>query len=151
MRLSTHPMPLANANPCVPLLERSDVALERLAGGVLPPGVLVPFVLAERVLDVGRGQVDRRHDGARERVGPLTSVNGARAEAGVEVVRKDFGHMPVVMSENGKLTCLIVDDEPQLRRVLARLMEADGFDVRRGRIRIRGPRRARRPARQRSC
>ncbi len=35
--------------------------------------------------------------------------------------------MPVVMSEDGKLTCLIVDDEPQLRRVLARLMEADGF------------------------
>jgi putative two-component system response regulator len=42
-------------------------------------------------------------------------------------MRKDFGHMPVVMSEEGKLTCLIVDDEPQLRRVLVRLMEADGF------------------------
>lgn len=35
--------------------------------------------------------------------------------------------MPVEMSEDGKLTCLIVDDEPQLRRVLVRLMEADGF------------------------
>lgn len=35
--------------------------------------------------------------------------------------------MPVTMRDEGKLTCLIVDDEPQLRRVLVRLMESDGF------------------------
>jgi len=31
------------------------------------------------------------------------------------------------MSGDGKLTCLVVDDEPQLRHVLVRLMESDGF------------------------
>jgi len=31
------------------------------------------------------------------------------------------------MNGEGKLTCLVVDDEPQLRHVLTRLMESDGF------------------------
>jgi putative two-component system response regulator len=32
------------------------------------------------------------------------------------------------MDGNGKLTCLVVDDEPRLRSALARVMEGDGFD-----------------------
>lgn len=32
------------------------------------------------------------------------------------------------MNGNGKLTCLVVDDEPRLRSALARVMEIDGFD-----------------------
>jgi putative two-component system response regulator len=110
-----------------PTLEGGDVALQRFAGRVLPPCVLVPFILPERFLNVGRGEVDRRHDRTGERIGPLSGVNGAGAKPGVEIVGKDFGHVPVGMSEDVKLTCLIVDDEPQLRHVLTRLMESDGF------------------------
>jgi response regulator RpfG family c-di-GMP phosphodiesterase len=57
----------------------------------------------------------------------LAGVDGAGAEPRVEVAGKDFGHVPVAVSGEGKLTCLIVDDEPQLRHVLTRLMETDGF------------------------
>ena len=67
-------------------LQRGDVGLERGARRVLRARVFVALVLAERVLDVGRGLVDRRDDGAGRRVGLLAGVDAERGEArgGVE-------------------------------------------------------------------
>jgi putative two-component system response regulator len=45
----------------------------------------------------------------------------------MEIVVEDSGHVRVAMSGDEKLTCLVVDDEPGLRRVLVKLMSADGF------------------------
>ena len=54
-------------------------------------------------------------------------MNGARAEVGGSLVGKDSGHVQAVKDEGGKLTCLIVDDEPLLRHAVRRLMESEGF------------------------
>ena len=54
-------------------------------------------------------------------------MNGARAEARIEIVGKNSGHGAVAVNGEGKLTCLVVDDEPLLRQVLVRLMEKEGF------------------------
>ena len=68
--------------------ERGDVPLQRLPRGILAPGVLVALVLTQRVLDVGRRLVDRRHDGAGRRIGLLAGVDraGTEASAGEGVV-----------------------------------------------------------------
>jgi putative two-component system response regulator len=55
-------------------------------------------------------------------------VDGASAESGAAVFGKNLGHGRFVLNGSGKLTCLVVDDEPRLRSALARVMEVDGFD-----------------------
>ena len=85
-------MPLSEGEAVAPPLERGDVALERLAGGILAARVLVALVLAEPVLHVGGGEVDRRHDRAGERLGPLAGVDGPRGEPGLKIVVEDARH-----------------------------------------------------------
>jgi len=50
-------------------------------------------------------------------------VHGTRPESGLEIVVEDARHV----GEKITGACLIVDDEPRLRQVLARLMEQEGF------------------------
>ena len=78
-----------------PALEARDVPLERLARGVLGAGVFVALVPAQPLLDIGGGLVDRRHDGAGHRVGPLARVHGAGGEAVIAVGREDLRHLPI--------------------------------------------------------
>lgn len=61
--------------------QNGNVPLKRFAGRVLAPGVFVPFVVPESLLDVRGGQVDRRHDGAGKRVGALPGMNGTGGDA----------------------------------------------------------------------
>ena len=74
------------------VLQRGDVPLERLARGVLSAGVLVALVLTQPLLDVGRRQVHRSHDGPGEGLGALSGVDRAGAKAWREVVIKDACH-----------------------------------------------------------
>lgn len=55
-------------------------------------------------------------------------MNGARAKVGVRLVGQDSGHVQAVLDGAGKLTCLVVDDEPHLRHAIRRLMESEGFE-----------------------
>ncbi len=73
-------------------LQARDAALQSFPGGILGPGVLVPFVASEPLLDVGGGLVDRRHDGAGERVGGLAGVDGSSREAVRSIGVSDLGH-----------------------------------------------------------
>jgi hypothetical protein len=73
-------------------LERGDVALQRLARRIFAARVLVPLVLAERVLHIRRRQINRRHDRAGERLRALAGVDRPRREAGVEVFVVDARH-----------------------------------------------------------
>ena len=75
-----------------PALERGHVPLECLSRRVLPAGVLITFMLAQRVLHVRRREVYGRHDGARQRLRSLAGVNGARAETRREVFVEDASH-----------------------------------------------------------
>src|SRR5205807_1871144 len=124
------------------LFQRRDVSLERFAGRVLRAGVLVAFVLPETLLDVGRGLIDRRHDGAGEGVGDVSGVHGARRQTPDQVLSRYLGHGGNVrapsaaskrplryapMPQPNAVKCLVVDDEPRLRRVLVRLLEGEGF------------------------
>ena len=61
-------------------LERRDVPLQRLPGGLRAARVFVPLVPAESVLYKGGSLVDRGHDGAGHRVRPLAGVDRARRE-----------------------------------------------------------------------
>ena len=54
-------------------------------------------------------------------------MNGTRAEMSVGLVGKDSGHVQAGLDGAGKLTCLVVDDEPHLRHAVRRLMESEGF------------------------
>src|SRR3984957_890660 len=115
-----------------PALERRHVPLQRLAGRILAAGVLVPLVLPQTILYVRRGLVYGRHDGAAERIRPLSRVDGARGKPRGEIVVEDLGHVRDKIMDNNGLgeptpRCLVVDDEPRLRQVLMRLMEGEGF------------------------
>ena len=83
--------------------ERRDVPLERLARGIPAAGVLVPLVHPERVLHVGGGLHDRRHDGAGRGVGALTGVDRAGGEAIREVFVECARHTGRWMLEDGGL------------------------------------------------
>ena len=73
-------MPEANAKRRRPPSIAARLRFERRPRRVLRPRVLVALVLAERLLDVGRGLVDRRDDRAGRRIGLLAGVNADRAE-----------------------------------------------------------------------
>ncbi len=64
-----------------PALERRDVLLEREAGRILHPRVLEPLVLAELVVEVGRGGVDRHGDRAGRRIRMLPGMDGTGRKA----------------------------------------------------------------------
>ena len=61
-------------------LDGGEVSLERHPRRVLRPGVFIALVAAERLLDVRRGLIDRRDDGARRRVGLLAGVEADGTE-----------------------------------------------------------------------
>ena len=79
---SSAAIPLAKANPNARPLEQGQVGLEAGPAGVARPGVLEAAVHAHGVLCEGRGQVDRRVDGAGGRVGAAAAVDGAGLEPG---------------------------------------------------------------------
>jgi hypothetical protein len=74
------------------IFQRCDIPLESLAGGILASRVLVPLVLSQTLLDVGRREVDGRHDGARQRFGSLSCVDGAGSETRGQVLVKNARH-----------------------------------------------------------
>ena len=82
-------MPDANANAALPAFDRREVGLERQARRVLRARVLEALVLAERVLHVGRGLIDRRDDRAGRGVGLLAGVQADRGESRVRVELHD--------------------------------------------------------------
>src|SRR5689334_2900518 len=109
--------------------ERRDVPLECLARRVAGAGVLVALMLPEALLDVGRGLIDRRHDGAGEGVGDVSGVHGAGCQALDQVLPRYLGHGGNVrapsapskrplryapMPQPNAVRCLVVDDEPRL-------------------------------------
>ncbi len=80
----------AERNPVRRVLEARERDLERAARGVRDARVVVALVLADRLLHVGGGLVDRRDDRAGRRVGLLPDVNRARLEVeAVEVHRRE--------------------------------------------------------------
>ena len=85
-------MPLANAKPCRPFSSAATFRSNASRVGILSARVLVPLVLTQPLLHVGRGQIDRRHDGAGERFGALAGVDRAGAKARGEIVIKDARH-----------------------------------------------------------
>src|SRR5262249_49978109 len=72
--------PRREADPVPPALEGSQVALERESGRVVGAGVLVALVPPERLLGVGRGLIDRHHNGAGGGIGLLAGVDCPGAE-----------------------------------------------------------------------
>src|SRR5690242_15930928 len=87
------------------VFQGGDVALEGFARGILAPRIFVSLVLPEPFLDVGRGQVDRRHDRASKWLGSLTRVNGPRAKAGGHVLIKNARHTDtLVLGDGCKIT-----------------------------------------------
>ena len=68
-------MPDAKQCPCLPLLQRGEVRLQRRARRVLRARVLVALVPPELGLHVGRGLVDRDRDGAGVRLRLLAGVD----------------------------------------------------------------------------
>ena len=73
--------PRGEGDPVRTALERRDRPLEALARRVLRAGVLVPAArLADAVLGVGRGLVDRRRDGPGQLIGFGAGVDGTRRE-----------------------------------------------------------------------
>ncbi len=79
-------MPLANAKPCVPPSSTATLRSNASRVGFVPRAYSYPCILPERVLHVRRGQVDGRHDRARDGSGRWPAWIGAGAEAGVEIV-----------------------------------------------------------------
>ena len=65
----------------LPAFDRREIALERRARRILRARVLEALVLAELLLDVGRGLIDRRDDGAGRRIGLLAGVEADRGES----------------------------------------------------------------------
>jgi len=61
-------------------LERRQAGLERTAGRIRGARVVVALVLADRVLEVGRGLVDRHCQRAGRGIGLLPSVDRAGLE-----------------------------------------------------------------------
>src|SRR5206468_3182178 len=72
--------------------ERGQVPLQGEARGVVRAGVLVALVMAERLLRIGRGLIDRHDDRAGGGVGLLPGVDGAGAEAGLGTQRRFAAH-----------------------------------------------------------
>jgi hypothetical protein len=61
-------------------LEIGNAALEGHPGRVLRARVFVAFVDARTLLGIGRGRIDRHHDGAGGRVRRLASMDAAGVE-----------------------------------------------------------------------
>src|SRR5688500_10548655 len=72
--------------------EGGAVSRERFAGWCVASRVLVAFVFADRVLYVSGREIQRRHDGARQRLGPLAGMDGPCGESGLEIVVEDARH-----------------------------------------------------------
>jgi hypothetical protein len=85
--------PDANATPRLPVLQRGDVLLERLAGGVRGPSVVVGAFprLADGRLHVRRRLEDRGHDGPGDRLGVGSGVDGQSTET--EAVVRLIAHV----------------------------------------------------------
>ena len=78
-------------------LQRGELFLQGVAGGVSAAAVFVARAqVADAVLGVGGGEVQRRHDGAGARFEGLSGVDGAGVEALVGVVV--FAHGVWVLS-----------------------------------------------------
>ncbi len=74
--------PAGEREPVPAAFERGEAFLQRVAGRVGAAAVLVPEAgRADRVLRVGAGLVDRRHDRSGSWVGILPGVDGERVEA----------------------------------------------------------------------
>ncbi len=68
--------------PALAALQGGQALFERLASGVAGPAVFVALAgSADRVLQIGCGGKDGRHDGTCERFGILAGVNGECLEA----------------------------------------------------------------------
>src|SRR5437588_421511 len=85
-------------DPVLGRLERREAALERRARGVVDARVVVALVLADGVLHVRRGLVDRRDDRAGGGVRLLALVDRAR----LEIHHDDANHR--VRSRSGLVT-----------------------------------------------
>ena len=86
------PHAAAERKTVTPTFQSRHIAFKRLPRRVLSAGVLVPFVDTDSILHVGGSQVDRRHNGAGERVGPLSSVNGASGHTTRKIFVVDARH-----------------------------------------------------------
>src|SRR4029078_1004020 len=82
------------AEPCT--FQRGEAALQGSTRWVLRPAVFVPLVLAGTGLNVGRREVDRRHDRAGGRVRLLAGVEGEGGDApcGGDPRTNNPGHVP---------------------------------------------------------
>ena len=80
-----------------PALQIGDAALIGVAGRVLAAGILIALVLARALLDIGRGGVDRRHDGAGRGIGRLAGMDGAGGEAAAVALFHDSPCGPQAM------------------------------------------------------
>jgi hypothetical protein len=60
--------------------QRRQATLQGVPGGVPRAGVLEALVFSRPLLRIRRGEVDRCHDRAGGRVGPLPGVDGERLE-----------------------------------------------------------------------
>jgi hypothetical protein len=67
--------PTGERQPILYTLQRRQVALQHGTGGMIRTGIFVSLVLPRRRLRVGRSQIDRRHNGARSRIGLNARVN----------------------------------------------------------------------------
>src|SRR5262249_16355665 len=81
--------PRREGEPVLGALERGEAELERLARRVGGARVVVALVLANRLLDVGGGLVDRDDHRAGGRIRLLPLVDGARLEV----------HSPAILGE----------------------------------------------------
>src|SRR3954447_17120361 len=136
--------------------QAGDVSLEGLTGGVLGAGVLVPSVLAQAFLHVGRGLIDRRHDRTGQGLDDLSGMDGSGGTAVLVVVLENAGHellhgrgrvkrnsrqaywllavgpvyfrsVTATISDGASPRCLIVDDDAQVRQVLSRVIATQGL------------------------
>src|SRR5207244_9352094 len=82
-------------------------------------------VVASRADRGGRG-IDRRRSGAHLRESALSHEAPIRTPA---VVRRRTGR-PVALTSAPMPTVLIIDDEPNIRRMVGPLLAAGGYDVR---------------------
>lgn len=72
--------------------QRRDVPLQGFTRGIFPARILVSLVVAESVLDIRGRKVDRRHNGAREGLRALSSVNSAGRDTARGVFVKNARH-----------------------------------------------------------
>jgi len=66
--------------------------LQAVARRVRHPRIFVAFILADLLLSVGGSRINRRADGAGERVGLLTGVDGAGGKTLLVRVGRFGGH-----------------------------------------------------------